>query len=135
MDTLKNYTDTLLRLNLFKKLNAKTLSGLGELESNLLDAKALLQNKVKETKTDIENKVVKVSYIERYKKYYDYKSFLKIENEKEYLELEKAKGIITEIDKKVFDDCVKKGNISRETRLAIFKEELLSTSVLIKNKL
>ncbi|MCK4782077.1 hypothetical protein KAS79_04125 [Candidatus Parcubacteria bacterium] len=135
MNTLKHYTENLLRLELFKKLHAKTFAELGELENNLLNAKAILQEEIKQTKQDVENENVKVSYIERYKKDYSYVKFLELKNEMEYNALDLDGGIKTEIDKKIFDECVKRGDISRETKQFCFKEQLLSTSVLIKSKI
>ena len=135
MNTLQNYTETLLRLELFKKLHAKTFSELEHLENELANVKLELVDEIKQSKVDIENENVSAKYVERYRKGYDYETFMKLENKEEYEALFVASGIDTSIDKKVFDECVKRGDISRETKQAIFKEKLLSTSVLIKSKI
>jgi len=133
MKELKNYTDKLIELNLFKKNNAKIFQDLENLEAGLKEAENALREKARETGKDIENKNVKVTVTERYNKFYDFSLFMKVAKGKEIEALDEAGGIKQEVDKIKFLECFNDGKISNETRLAIYKEELGSVAVTIKN--
>ena len=135
MKTLKNYSQKLLEVQLFKKNNAQVFSDLEKLQDELLELEAKLKLEVKKTMKDVENDVVKVSVSERWHKYYSYDKFYSYADKKEINILEKAKGFIKEIDKVVFDECVKQNLISRETKQACFEEKLLNKMVIIKSKI
>lgn len=132
---LQKYTEKLIELDLFRDCNKDIVNKIEELSKELEALAEELKNIAKEENKDIENNVVKVSVIERWKKTYDYETFSIVAPEKEFQILKKAKGIKSEIEKPVFDELVKQGLISEETKQNIFKEELITKSVLIKHKL
>ena len=137
MQQLKNYSDKLLEIELFKKNNSKTFNELEKLQSELEEAEKELKAISKETGKDIENEVVSVKVIESYTKFFDYETFFESATKLEKAALTKAGGIVTsqEINKDVFDECVKQGLISQHTRQMTYREELKGKSVRIINKL
>lgn len=133
---LKNYTNKLLQLELFKNNNSKLFDDLNQLQEELQKAEIELKEVAKEKGEDIENDVVSVKVIECYTKFFDYNTFEKEATKKEKSALEKSGGIIItkEIDKTIFDGCVKAGLISQEVRQKTYKEEFKNKSIRIINK-
>jgi len=131
---IDTYTKKFLEIEVFKTVNASTLNKLENLQKELDEIAVDLKEEAK-LKGDMENEVMKVSVSERWKKYYDYDAFLAFAEDKELKTLKQFKGTKTEIDKVVLEECVNQGLIRKEVQQGSFKEELLSTAVLIKNKL
>lgn len=134
MDNLKNYSEKLLEIQLFKTNNAKLFQKLENLQEELNELEVELKDECKKD-GDMENDIVKVSRSERYKKFYDWDTFIGIAEKKEIDILEKAKGVNHEIKKEVFEELVSQGFIKPDVRQQSFKEELMSIAVIIKNKL
>lgn len=136
MTNLGLYTKKYLELFKFKQI-PQTVKVLEELEQHNTELAKLAEELKQEAKEkgDMENDIIKVSKIERYKKYYDYNEFIKNAEQGEATELEKANGIKAEIDKTIFDELVEKNKISLDTKQKIFRETLLSVAINIKSKL
>ncbi len=134
MNALKNYSQKLVELNLFRKNNAQLFLDYENLQDELKELEVELREEVKE-KGDEQNEFVKATRVERWKKYYDYDLFVSRASKLEKSCLEKAKGIITEIRKDVFDELNKQGIIKDKTKQTCFKEELLNVAVIIKQKI
>ena len=135
MQILKDYSEKLVAIQLFKNEHAQIFQDLENLESELDILSGQLKDEVKEKQQDQENDTVKVLYVEKFRKFYDYDAFLDFATHEEQKILQKSKGIVSEIDKEVFDECVKQGLIKVETKQACFKEEPLTPAVIIKNKI
>jgi hypothetical protein len=134
-ELLQNFTDQLLKIELFKKNNAKIFEDLERMEYALEQLREIVKEKVKDKKIDVENDVVAVKYIPSYKKFYDFDLFLDSASKKEIEILKKAKGIEQEINRDVFNELVKQGLISLETKQMCFRETEGAISIRFINKL
>jgi len=134
MNILKSYSDKLVELNLFKNNNAQLFQDFENLQDELSKLEVELKTEAKE-KGDLENDIVRVLVSERYKKFYNIDKFLDSADKSEVQNLEKAKGIKREIDKKIFDECYSQGLITVMTKQASFSEEFIGKMITIKSKL
>lgn len=135
LDALDNYTDLLIKAELFKKNNAQVFADWEQLTNELEAAEADLKDFARSTGEDMENDTVKVTVSEKWKKYYDYNAVLVFANEQELATLKKFNGIKNEIDKLIMDECVANGLIRPEVKQESFREEMLTTAIIIKSKI
>jgi len=132
MEAIKQYSDKVLEMELFKKNNKELFAKYEELQKEKEELKKQVVEEIKTNRQDYEDDVIQAKFVPKFKKYYDINSFLATAEKPEYNALSKAKGIKTEIDKKVFEELYKQGLISQKTKQASFIEEPMSESVIIK---
>jgi len=134
MKELKNYTEKLAELRLFQKINMAIFEEYTKLEEQLSEAQKELKEAVKENKKSVEDDMVEVKYIPTFKKKYDFDTFFEVATDLEREAINKAGGLSNVVDKKVFEECVKQGLISLETKSKCFTEEAGPISVRINEK-
>ena len=134
-ETLNRYSATLVDIQLLKNNNAEVFKQLEILEQDRAELEIKLKEKIKENGVDVENDIVKITISEAWKKYYDYELFIGNASQEEVNSLVAANGVEREIKKEIFDECVKQGLISGNTKQSSFKEEQMTTRIIIKSKL
>lgn len=132
MNALKNYSQKLIELDLFKKSNTQLFFDYENLQKELENLRIELQKEVKEN-GDVQDEFTKATRVERWHKYYSWDLFVASASKIEKKCLMEAGGVNVEINKDVFNECVKQGLINQDTKQAVFKEELSSVAVIIKH--
>jgi len=128
---LDRYSQAILAIEKYKEEHKDVFLKLNFLEEAKIKTEWDLKEEVKESKKDLENAFFKVSYVERWKKWYDYNVF----NDKQKKQLLKSGIAKVEIDKSEFEGAVKAEKIPRSWRVLAFKEALLTKTAIIKPKI
>jgi len=130
MNTIEQYTQLVLAIKKFKEQNAEIFSKLELLEEGEKQLGELLKQEIIASGKDEENAFFKVSYVERWKKEYNWDNLTTKEKAK-LKEIGAARFII---DSKLFEEAVKSGDISREAKQRAFSEQLQTKMAVIKEK-
>lgn len=127
---IQQYSKIILAIKKLKEKNEDVFQKLEILEIQLKFLKDELSKEVVESKLDQENAFYKVSYVERWKKWYSCEVLSKIELKM----LEEQGCLIKQIDKKLLEQAIKENRIPRSIKQKAFQEELQTKMALIKKK-
>lgn len=130
---LENYTKIAGEVADFKAENQAVFDEYDALLVQLQEAEIALKAEVRDNvKGHLENQFVRVVYSPAFKKSYDLETVLSMITPKQKSKLTELGGIKQEIDRVIFEDCVKNGIIGVEVQQEAFREEEQTPRIIIK---
>ena len=126
---LTNYTQSVIAIKQFKEKNKEVFEMYDELVNLKNEKEEDLKKTAKEV-GDMDNGMIKVTKVNKYKKWYDVETLKK---SPDWKTIEKEAYVIEEkVDKEKLDAMAKEGVVERKTLADAFREEEMSPSILIK---
>ena len=135
-EALETYTKAIKKLKNFEKEHEEVFKTQKVLAETISASEKVLKDAVKEYGQDVENKTVRVKYVAKFKKWYEFDILKKVLPAKQVKLLFESEAAVivpehVETDLKKIESLIKENQLDGKEVMKAFKEEPMSPAVMI----
>ena len=135
-EALETYTKAIKKLKNFEKEHEEIFKTQKVLAETISASEKVLKDAVKEYGQDVENKIVRVKYVAKFKKWYEFDILKKVLPAKQVKLLFESEAAVivpehVETDLKKIESLIKENQLDGKEVMKAFKEEPMSPAVMI----
>ena len=135
-EALETYTKAIKKLKNFEKEHEEIFKTQKVLAETISASEKVLKDAVKEYGQDVENKIVRVKYVAKFKKWYEFDILKKVLPAKQVKLLFESEAAVivpehVESDLKKIESLIKENQLDGKEVMKAFKEEPMSPAVMI----